>query len=148
MMTKASRWGVRIITIVAVFTVMGPILADFNASHFLNPQWTPHAKFHSVQTMMFGVISGLFSLYFLWLRGGAVLENLRLSAIFASLYWLAMLPCILFPGTAFFDPQFVSESPHIGDFMFNQAMMASILLALIGFSVLLEQRASVRDKHS
>ena len=104
-MSRASRWSFRIITIVAAFTVIGPVLADFNESHFFNLAWTPHAKFHSAQTMMFGVVSGLLALYFLWFRRtGSTLENLKLSALFSSLYWLAMLPCILFPGTAFFDP--------------------------------------------
>ncbi len=56
-----------------------------------------------------------------------------------------MLPCILFPGTAFFDPQFANEAPRIGGVAFNQAMMAAILLLLLGVAFLLEQRVSRRD---
>jgi hypothetical protein len=142
-MSRASRWGFRIITVIAAFTVIGPVLADFNSSHFFNPAWTPHAKFHSAQTMMFGVVSGLLALYFLWFRSGSTLENLKLSAMFSSLYWVAMLPCILFPGTAFFDPQFANEAPRLGGFAFNQAMMAGILLLLLGVAFLLERRVSI-----
>ena len=37
-----------LVTLVAVATGLGPMRADFNATHATNPLWTPHARFHVV----------------------------------------------------------------------------------------------------
>ncbi len=63
---KGLRIGAWIITLVALITIFGPYLADWNETHIYNPRWTPHAKFHNAQTMAFGPLLGALSLYFLW----------------------------------------------------------------------------------
>jgi hypothetical protein len=101
---NASR---AVISFVAVFTSLSPFLADFNQTHVFNPLWPPHAKFHNGQTMTLGLICGVISLYFLWFRRVSTdIENLKMSCSFAALYWLAMAPAILYPGTAFSDPEY------------------------------------------
>jgi hypothetical protein len=95
------------ISFIAVFTSVSPFLADFNETHVYNPLWPPHAKFHNGQTMTLGLICGIISIYFLWFRKASTsIENLKMSCLFASLYWLAMAPAILYPGTALADPEY------------------------------------------
>jgi hypothetical protein len=101
---NASRFT---ISFIAVFTSLSPFLADFNQTHVFNPLWPPHAKFHNGQTMTLGLICGIISIYFLWFRKASTdIENLKMSCLFAALYWLAMAPAILYPGTAFADPEY------------------------------------------
>jgi hypothetical protein len=95
------------ISFIAVFTSISPFLADFNETHVFNPLWPPHAKFHNGQTMTLGLICGIISIYFLWFRKVSTdIENLKMSCLFAALYWLAMAPAILYPGTALADPEY------------------------------------------
>ncbi len=63
---KNLRVGAWIITLVALFTIVAPFVADWNATHIYNPRWTPHAKFHNAQTMLLGVGLGLSALWFVW----------------------------------------------------------------------------------
>lgn len=52
---KNWRIGAWIITLVALVTIIGPFVADWNATHIYNPRRTPHAKFHNAQTMLLGL---------------------------------------------------------------------------------------------
>lgn len=133
--------GKLLISFMALFTSISPYLADWNETHIYNPHWPPHAKFHNAQTMVFGALLGLLSLWSLWVRRDiSESEKLNQGALFAALYWLAQLPAILFPGTAFNDPNGLTM-PVVFGIQLNQVILAVILiLPLIGLGYYLERK--------
>ena len=127
--------GASIITLVALFTVVAPFLADWNATHIYNARWTPHAKFHTAQTMLLGAGLGLGALWFAWRRGGDRQSNLLAAAVFAALYWITQAASIAFPGTAFADPEFAA-----GSAIPVQPVIDVIALSLVGVGYYIESR--------
>ena len=141
---KSLRIGAWIITLVALLTIFGPFLADWNETHIYNPRWTPHAKYHNAQTMAFGPVLGVLALYFLWgRRGGDERSNVSLAILFASLYYATQLLAFLFPGVAAFDPEFTADAPTLLGLP-GQLVMDIIIFALLGIAYLLEQRLNGR----
>ncbi|WP_445948198.1 DUF6640 family protein [Sphingorhabdus sp.] len=55
-----------LISLVAFMTAVGPIKADFNATHATNPLWTPHARFHVVWQVLCQTGVAMFILYIVW----------------------------------------------------------------------------------
>ena len=126
------RWsiGKLLISLVALFTAVSPYLADWNETHIYNPLWLPHAKFHNAQTMVLGAFLGLLAVYCLWFRREVSdKQMLNEGAILASLYWLAQLPAIFFPGTALTDPGINHvQMPVIFGVEFNQLTMDIVVI--------------------
>ena len=101
---------------------LGAFAADYNTTHVYNPRWPPHAKFHNGQTMSLGVLLALTSLTLVWKSTITIpgakdrasgkarqREDLWWAAVVGSLYCLAGLSAIWYPGTAWTDPEFVVE---------------------------------------
>lgn len=103
---KSITIGKLLVTLVALVTLFGAYIADWNHTHIFNPHWPPHAKFHNAQTILLGTVLGFLSLWFLWFQKGDKRSVFRLAIIFASLYWITQAISISFPGTALFDPEF------------------------------------------
>lgn len=129
------RIGAWMITLVALVTIIGPFLADWNETHIFNPRWTPHAKFHNAQTMLLGVGLGVSALWFVWRRNGDRKSNLLAAVIFAALYYITQAGSITFPGTALFDPEFDPGSSIPG-----QPILDAVILGLLGIAYYLESR--------
>lgn len=55
-----------LVSAVAVMIMIGPAVADFNATHATNPLWTPHARFHVVWQVFTNSTVAALSLYLLW----------------------------------------------------------------------------------
>src|SRR5690349_8634904 len=55
-----------LLSVVATSNAIAPYVADWNATHVLNPRWPPHARFHNGQTMSMGMGLGLSTLYYCW----------------------------------------------------------------------------------
>ena len=142
--TTKTRWsiGKLLISLVALFTAVSPYLADWNVTHIYNPLWLPHAKFHNAQTMVLGAFLGLLALYCLWLRREiSDRQKLNEGAVLASLYWLAQLPAIFFPGVALTDPGGV-KMPVIFGVEFNQLTMdITVILPLLILGYYLERKS-------
>jgi len=144
--TANIRWsiGKLLISLVAIFTSVSPYLADWNETHIYNPLWTPHAKFHNAQTMVLGALLGLLAIYCLWFRR-AVSERQKLNegAVLASLYWLAQLPAVFFPGTALTDPGINSvKMPVIFGVEFNQLTLnITVIFPLLILGYYLERKS-------
>jgi len=122
-----------LITFVALFTAISPYLADFNSSHVYNAAWPGHARFHNGQTMTTGLLCGLFSLYFLWVKPtSTTLENLKVACLFAAFYWLAMAPAVLYPGTTLSDPALGGRpTDYLFGFAFTQLHLDAIIFRLL-----------------
>ncbi|MEH2412487.1 DUF6640 family protein [Nostoc sp.] len=144
--TTKSRWtiGKILISLVAIFTGVSPYLADWNITHIYNPAWTPHAKFHNAQTMVLGAMLGFLAIYCLWFRQGITKkQKLNEATVLTSLYWLAQLPAILFPGTALVDSGINHvQMPKILGVVLNQLILDIIVIfPLIALGYYLENRA-------
>ncbi|KAH8881197.1 hypothetical protein GQ53DRAFT_668284 [Thozetella sp. PMI_491] len=109
--------GKILLTIDALGLLFGAPLADYNHTHMFNPRWPPHAKFHNAQTISLSVILGGATLWYAWqssimkpktpvLAAQLKRESLRVAAFTGSIYWLAGLSAILYPGTMGLDPEF------------------------------------------
>jgi hypothetical protein len=141
-MTKKLNASRLIISVIAIFTSLSPFLADFNQTHVFNPLWPPHAKFHNGQTMTLGLICGIISIYFLWFRKASTdIENLKMSCLFAALYFLAMAPAILYPGTAFADPEYGGlQSFSLGGVSITQVHMDFLIFIILGICYYIESK--------
>ncbi|MBP2615473.1 DUF6640 family protein [Chryseobacterium jejuense] len=126
---KSITTGKLLVTLVALITLFGAYIADWNHTHIFNPRWPPHAKFHNAQTMLFGAVLGLLSLWFIWVQKGDKWDVFRLSIIFASLYWITQAMSILFPGTALFDPEFSYPGQWPIQFILDGAMFLLLIIA-------------------
>jgi hypothetical protein len=109
MMPLSSRL---IFTALAIVVAVGSHLADYNETHIFNPRWTPHAKFHGGQTLMFSILLALLSVFFAWRKTTDRLGAVLAVSGFAAVYWVAQAGAILYPGTAAFDPEFVTSSSY------------------------------------
>ena len=132
---KNLRIGAWIITLVALVTIIGPFVADWNETHIYNPRWTPHAKFHNAQTMLLGVGLGVSALWFVWRRNGDRKTNLLVAIIFAAIYYITQAGSITFPGTALFDPEFAPSST-----LPFQVIMDVSILGVLGVAYYFESR--------
>ncbi|KAK1827027.1 hypothetical protein QBC39DRAFT_184873 [Podospora conica] len=120
--------GKIILTLDGVLLLVGAPLADYNHTHIFNPRWPPHAKFHGAQTITLSVTLGLATLFYTWgpsfkstsrpaatpaiaatqheVRRQRARDSLGTAAFVGSVYWLAGLAAILYPGTDGVDPEF------------------------------------------
>ncbi|GCE21904.1 DUF6640 family protein [Dictyobacter kobayashii] len=124
--------GRLLVSIVALATILGGLLADFVVpatarQHIFNPHWPPHAKFHNGQTISLGILLGGLSLFLLWIPLQTSWPQFQLAVLIASFYWIALLCARAFPGTAWTDPEFKSS----GHALAPQFILTLILLALL-----------------
>ncbi|KAI1110713.1 hypothetical protein F5Y14DRAFT_454798 [Nemania sp. NC0429] len=98
-----------LLTIDSLLLVIASPIADYSPSHIFNPNWPPHAKFHNGQTITMSVLLGLATAFYAWRPAAtaALKREFMLAAAFTgSIYWLAGLAAILYPGTMGLDPEF------------------------------------------
>ena len=69
-----------LLTIPAAFLAVGPAIADLNASHVLNPLWSPHARLHTVWLISTNSLISLIALGLLWRPGQSAEKNSFLLA--------------------------------------------------------------------
>jgi hypothetical protein len=117
-----------LISVVAAGTAIGPYLADWNATHIVNPAWPPHAKFHNAQTMSMGVALSAATLYHLW-KPGHSRASLDSAAILAGLYGVTQLSAGLYPGTASVDPPRADSWPQL------RSTLPALTLVLTGYLI-------------
>ncbi|MGW3007306.1 DUF6640 family protein [Streptomyces sp. NPDC001219] len=135
--TRAAT-GKVLLTVVAVVTGISPYLADWNETHVLNPLWPPHARFHNGQTMAMGTLLALATLYFVWRRRGDARTNLHAATGFAALYWVSQAAAILYPGAAYFDPEFDTPDMYLVGLPV-QAILELVMFGLIAGAVVLSR---------
>lgn len=114
MTIKRIWWGKALLTMVALLTVVGPLVADWNATHLFNPRWPPHARFHGAQTMATGVLLGSAALPFIW-RTSRSRKDLAPAVLLVGLYWAAQALAFVAPGVAWIDPDLLESGESLGD---------------------------------
>ena len=108
---QIAKW---IIAFIAVFN-FGGLVADALVpatakQHLWNPRWPPHAKFHNAQTILMGILGGSISLTILLGSQLLTLPLFLIAAATSANSFVAMALAPMFPGTAWSDPEFVTES--------------------------------------
>lgn len=128
---ESARW---IIVFVAAVTAIGGLLADwfipFSArQHLKNPAWKPHAKLHNAQGILMGFGQGVLAIGLLFVAPLS-LATILLAALIASLYWDALMVSLIFPDTAWVDPEFAEAMPRpLG--LYPQQLIGYVLLGLL-----------------
>ena len=126
--SPALTAGRTLITLSNIFYSGGAFIADWSPTHVLNPRWPPHARFHNGQTMSLGVLLTAASMYFIYRRNDTVAatkDSIRSAAVIGSLYCLAGLSAIWYPGTLWIDPEFGEGHPQL--FFFGGQVAATWL---------------------
>lgn len=96
-----------IFTFLGVLLPIGAHVADMAApTHVFNTRWPPHAKFHGGQTLSMSIALGALTLVFAWRPSADRVTSTWAAFAFATTYSVTQA-AIAYPGTAFFDPEFV-----------------------------------------
>ncbi len=134
---RPGRW---LLSLVGLLTSLGCWAADYGKTHMFNDRWPPHAKFHNGQTLMFGTLLGLLTLFYTWRRRGLGADNLKAAALFASLYWITQATAGLLPNTALMDPEFVGSTRLPFGLTGPQPFLDLVTLVVIAAAYALESR--------
>jgi hypothetical protein len=134
---QIGRW---LLAGVAIATIVGGYLTDWNRTHLFNPRWTAHAKFHDAQTILAGSLSGGSALILLRRAGPTQQLRLRVATWILAMFWLSMAASILFPNTAQADPDFADLVPRVAGVRIGPVFVSVSMLAIIGAGYALEQR--------
>lgn len=87
-----KHFGQMLLTFTTVATGIIPTLADFNATHLLNPLWSRHDRFHGAWLNGVGLMQIPLGLWLLWSNGAERDLRMRLAAL---------LPVVFFGGFLF-----------------------------------------------
>ena len=97
-------------TLSAIGLIVGAHVADLSPSHIFNDRWPPHAKFHNGQTLSMSLLLSLLTIGFAWRRTSDQREAVLATAGLAAAYWVTQATAILYPNTAFYDPEFITAN--------------------------------------
>lgn len=134
-MTSKQKIGRLILTVVAVFLVIGPPVADLNASHVANPLWPGHARLHTVWLISTNSLVALIALALLWLRPATVEKAQLAAALVGAIligFFIAGATQSLYGG-GFTDPGGITL--QLGPFDANLAAFSlhgALVLAAVG----------------
>ena len=103
---SAARPSRMLLTGAAVGTIVGTERADLNRTHVLNPNWPPHARFHSAAG--WGTVAGaqLLALSLLWRPGQRAGERdlaVKTAALLPAVSWVPFFFAVSIPGAAVED---------------------------------------------
>ena len=97
-------------TLSAIGLTVGAHVADLSPSQMFNDRWPPHAKFHTGQTLSMSLLLSFLTIGFAWRRTSDRREAVLATAGFAAAYWVTQATAILYPNTAFYDPEFITAN--------------------------------------
>src|SRR5438270_11518947 len=85
--------------VLALWTSINGVVADWNYTHLFNPTWGPHARFHDAVSISAGIVLGLIALFYLWRRGAQSKDDLDYAVVSMIAFWVSLLMGFAFPGT-------------------------------------------------
>ena len=134
---EVAKWMVAVIALYAFGGfVADAVVPSTSRQHLWNPAWPPHAKFHNGQTMLLGIFGGSLSLYILFGCRPLTLQMFLLAAAAAAMYWASMALAALFPGTAWYDPEFALSTSRPLGLSPQQILSYAMCLLLVSAVVL------------
>jgi hypothetical protein len=126
---------------VGLYLAVGAHIADYSHTHLLNPRWPPHAKFHDGQTLMFSIFLAALTIFFAIRKTRDRSLTVIATTTFAALYWVTQALAIVYPGTAFVDPEFDTARAYLLGLP-AQATIDIIALALVSVAAYRAARRS------
>jgi hypothetical protein len=118
---------------IAAFTVIPPIADLATTTHVFHPDWTPHARLHTVWLLGTSSSIGVVSLYILWFGGFTAEARVMLAGTLALCVlggFFVAAATIGFYGGALSDPQGGIEKSDLG-IDGNLAVFSSATLVLL-----------------
>lgn len=73
-----------LITLCVLFYAVGSPIAEVNASHVFNPDWTPHVRIHEVWQLITNSCIGFIALWLVWVEKRVVLGAIISIAVMGS----------------------------------------------------------------
>ena len=137
---KNVMWGKWLIATVALATIILPFVADYNATHIFNPEWSGHAKFHNAQAMTMGAITGTMALSAILFKSGDAAMKILFAAMLTTVYWLGQIGAAFFPGIAYFDVNTTEKAPVIFGITIVQPYLATVFVLIVIGGYLLARR--------
>ncbi|HEY4639824.1 MAG TPA: DUF6640 family protein [Thermoanaerobaculia bacterium] len=124
------------LNLLAVWTTVNGLAADWNYTHLFNPQWSPHAKYHDAVSIAASIVLGLIGLIYLWRDGARSTAYLEFSMVAQCAFWLSLLLGFTFPGTAETAYEHPEIVPSIGPVRLNEIIIGSsgIIFTLIAWT--------------
>ena len=126
-----------LVTIPAAFLVVGPPLADLNATHVLNPLWTGHARLHTMWLISTNSLIALLALLLLWRergkvsRGSVLLSATLVGSVLLGFFFAAATLSLY--GGSLSDPNGIpTRILSLDANLFGFGILAIILVASIG----------------
>jgi hypothetical protein len=124
--------------ILTIYMAIGAHVFDWQ-THIHSPRWPPHAKFHSAHTMSISVVLCLLTCFIASRKATDKALTLIATVGFASAFWVSQFCAILYPGTAFVDPEYDTPSAYILGFH-AQPFLDVVAICLILFAAWLAAR--------
>ncbi len=95
--------GRLLVSFALLSTLIGPVTADWNHTHVFNPDWPPHARFHSIVGLCMTIGFSLIGLWLLWKKSSDSLALLFVAASVPVLAWATFFIAALVPGAGVED---------------------------------------------
>ena len=86
------------------------MLPRYEPDSHLQPRWPPHAKSHNGQTLSMSLLRGGLTAFLACWPSNNVPAMVAATACAASLYFISQSTAILYPNTAYFDPEFKPQT--------------------------------------
>jgi len=86
-----------LITLATLLYGIAPLFADLNATHVLNPEWTPHSRVHMVWLLGTNSCIAALALWLLWSRAQRLLSAILGLCVMAG-FWIAVATRPLYGG--------------------------------------------------
>jgi hypothetical protein len=111
-----------------------PDRRDWNFTHVFNPEWPPHARFHTVAGISMTIGLCLVALWLIWRNPPDRGASLTVAALFPISYWGSFFVAAAIPGSGVEDHP--GDLPRVRGLPLNLFIAAVVVLLTIAGSVI------------